>query len=200
MTLSNEMNVQKDIVLTSVTKRYGEETVLDRLSLTIRGDGITALMGESGRGKSTLCALVAGLLSPDEGEIRNPYERISCAFQDPRLLPWCSALDNVAFPLSGMPRKEKRAAALAMLTSLGLKDAAEKRPHELSGGMQQRVSLARAFLSPHDLLILDEPFRGLDEANKQNVIELIRRETVPVLLVTHDPANAEALGATVVTL
>ena len=98
-------------------------------------------------------------------------------------------------PLSGMSKTEKREKAEAMLLRLGLENAQNKLPAELSGGMKQRVSLARAFLSPHDLLILDEPFRGLDDGNKSIVIDLIRLEAKhsPVLLVTHDPSDVDSL-------
>lgn len=197
----NRIEPSRDVVLRSVTKAFDGVTVLDGLSLTVKGDGVTALMGASGRGKTTVTSLILGLVKQDAGEIENPHREISCAFQDPRLLPWLSAVDNVSLVLRGS-HKEKRRVAEEILTRLGLGDALGKRPDELSGGMQQRVSLARAFASPHTLLILDEPFRGLDAENKRVVLDMIREEAerVPVILVTHDATDAEALGAVLVHL
>ena len=154
--------MQKDILLSGISKSFENTTVFHRLDLTIPCPGITALMGESGRGKSTLVSMLTGLLSPDEGTITLPFSSVSIAFQDPLLLPWMNARDNVAIVLKGIPKKEKLRQADEMLKDLGIADAAEKLPAELSGGMQQRVSLARAFLCVGELLILDEPFRGLD--------------------------------------
>ena len=190
------------IVLSHISKSFGSDLIFDDFSLEIKPRGVTALMGPSGCGKTTLCSMLLGLVKPDAGKIENPFVRISCAFQDPRLLPWLSAAENVALVLSGMSKEEKQRAAQNMLKNLGLSDAVQKRPAELSGGMQQRVSLARAFVAPHDLLILDEPFRGLDESNRENVIQLIRglAEDRPVILVTHDEADAQALDATIVHL
>ena len=190
------------IVLSEVSKTFADTAVLDHFSLTVAPTGVTVLMGASGSGKTTICSLLLGLTEPDAGEIVNPYKQISCAFQDPRLLPWLSAEENVMLVLSGLPKAEKRKCAREMLTSLGLSDALKKRPSQLSGGMQQRVSLARAFVSPHDFLILDEPFRGLDEDNKAVVTEMIRTlaESCPILLITHDKSDADALSAVVVTL
>ena len=194
--------MQQDILLQCVSKSFGTTTVFHRLDLTIPCSAITALMGESGRGKSTLVSMIAGLLPPDEGSIISPFSSVSIAFQDPRLLPWMNARDNAAIVLKGIHKSQKRKITDAMLNDLGIAEAAEKHPSELSGGMQQRVSLARAFLASGELLILDEPFRGLDEDNKQNVSALIRRESLRrrVLLVTHDEKAALDLGAAIVRL
>lgn len=202
MTNERKSDPRIGIVLKSVTKSYDGATVLDSLSLTLPPVGAVALLGASGRGKTTLCSLLLGLEKPDAGEILNPYERISSAFQDPRLFPWLTAEQNVALVLSGMPKRERLARARAILTRLGLSDSLKKRPSELSGGMQQRVSLARAFAAPHDMLVLDEPFRGLDDANKSIVLDLVREEAarLPVLLVTHDPSDVSRLSALTVTL
>lgn len=197
--LSAEKN---GIRLSHVKKSFCNCTVFRDLSLTIAGRGVTALMGESGCGKTTLCSLLLGLIEPDGGTIDNPYRQISCAFQDPRLLPHLTAEENVVFVLSGQPRKSKLQTARAILSDLGLAEALQKYPSELSGGMRQRVSLARAFAAPHDFLILDEPFRGLDSGNRQTVFQKIRlfAETRPILLVTHDEDEAVLLDAKIVRL
>ena len=190
------------IRISHISKKFEDEAVFSDFSLEIPSRGITAITGASGSGKTTLTRMLLGLCSPDSGEILNPYTRISCAFQDPRLLPFMTALDNVALVLTGIPKKDRHRIARERLTDFGLADALQKYPEELSGGMQQRVSLARAFLCVGELLILDEPFRGLDEDNKNNVIALIRRESLSrhVLLVTHDEKAAKDLGATIIRL
>lgn len=190
------------IRISHISKKFEDETVFSDFSLEIPPRGVTAITGASGSGKTTLTRMLLGLCKPDGGEILNPYTRISCAFQDPRLLPFMTALDNVALVLTGIPQKDRRRIARERLTEFGLADALQKYPEELSGGMQQRASLARAFAPPYDLLILDEPFRGLDEANKSIVISRILEAatTSPVILITHDPSDIEALHATQVYL
>ena len=200
--MKRAVSANASITFSNVTKHFGDLTVLDGLSLTLKETGVTAIMGPSGCGKTTLLSLIIGTDTPSSGEILNPHTEISVAFQDPRLLPWLTALENVKLVLSDLPQKEKNRVAADMLSALGLGDALKKRPAELSGGMQQRVSLARAFVAPHTLLVLDEPFRGLDDANKQTVTEMIRAfaKKRPVILVTHDPGDAVALDAAVITL
>lgn len=202
MISSEKAEQSTGIVFTKVSKSFDGVPVLKDLSLTVKPLGVTALMGQSGSGKTTICSLLLSIEKPDAGRIDNPYKRISCAFQDPRLIPWLTAEENVSFVLTGLSQTEKRDKAREILTSLGLGNAFGKLPRELSGGMQQRVSLARAFIAPHELLILDEPFRGLDEGNKARVIGLIRKEAerCPVLLVTHDVSDIEALNAETVSL
>lgn len=196
MTAEQKSIEASGIILENVVKSYNGVPVLNGVSLSIAPIGVTVLMGPSGCGKTTLCSLLLGLEKPDSGVIQNPYHRISCAFQDPRLFPWMTAVENIMLSLSGTSKNEKREKAEAMLLYLGLKNAQNKRPAELSGGMQQRVSLIRAFLSQHDFLILDEPFRGLDDGNKALVTDLIRRESErsPVLLVTHDLSDVDSLN------
>ena len=190
------------IRISHISKKFEDEAVFSDFSLEIPSRGITAITGASGSGKTTLTRMLLGLCSPDSGEILNPYTRISCAFQDPRLLPFMTALDNVALVLTGIPKKDRHRIARERLTDFGLADALQKYPEELSGGMQQRVSLARAFAPPYDLLILDEPFRGLDEANKSVVMSHILEaaSALPVILITHDPSDIQALQATRIEL
>ena len=197
MTEMQKPSLSNGIVLKDVRKSYNGTTVLKELSLSIPPVGVTALLGPSGCGKTTLCHILLGLIKPDSGEIQNPYRKISVAFQDPRLFPWLTAEENAMIALSKIPKAEARDKVADLFSYFGLSDARKKHPEELSGGMQQRVSLIRAFLAPHELLILDEPFRGLDEENKALVIDLIRREAAhsPVLLVTHDHSDVDTLGS-----
>ena len=170
----------------NLTKVFGEQCVLSQFSLTIDA-GICGLLGPSGCGKSTLLNIICGLLPPDSGEVNVPA-RIGYLFQEDRLLPWATALENVAL-VTAQPDQ--------WLTRVGLPtEAHTKLPQALSGGMQRRVALARALAYPSELLLLDEPFRGLDVASREALYPLIREASLekPVLLVTHDRADAEALA------
>ena len=177
---------------------YDGRPVLERIDLTLPAGGITALMGPSGSGKSTALALAAGLLAPSAGRVSVDAERIGVVFQDPRLLPWRSALDNVAFALKsgGLPADERRARARQMLLSLGLADAdLAKFPRQLSGGMRARTALARALVIEPDLLLLDEPLaaldRGLAAQLQDRILDYVTGHGAGALIVTH--AVSEAL-------
>lgn len=174
-------------------KAYGGQAVLDGFSLKFPASGTACLFGPSGCGKSTLLNCLAGLTALDSGEILGMKEkRVSYIFQENRLLPWATAKENVALVLDG----ENTEIAAHWLSRAGLGDAQEKYPRELSGGMKRRVAIARALAYGGDVLLLDEPFRALDEMNKQELIGLIRRSSVDSLniLVTHDREEAEQMG------
>lgn len=170
---------------------YGKEKILNDFSLELDGNGIYVIMGPSGCGKSTLFSLISGLLKPQSGEIKHDFERISYAFQEPRLIPHMTAAENVNFVLGG--KKSTLGNAIRALESVGLGDDAEKYPSELSGGMQKRASLARAFAYEGDFLLLDEPFTGLDAETKDSIISLIKEigKEKLVLMITHDSEEAE---------
>lgn len=155
------------ITLNGITKRFGGKTVLDDLTATLPG-GVICLSGASGCGKTTLAMIIAGLLKPDSGNIGGISGNVTVMFQEPRLFPAFSALENVACAAKG---SSGEAEAEKLLLSLGLTaDDIKKKPCELSGGMNQRVSLARAVLfhenSGGNTVILDEPFKGLDRRQK----------------------------------
>ena len=174
-------------ILENLTLRYGKQTVLDAVSFEFRTGSITGIVGASGIGKSSLLHAIAGLKSADGGKIICPNERIAYIFQEPRLFPWMTALENI----TAVGADE--ATAMHYLGAL-FEDADEvkdKLPHELSGGMKQRVSIARALAYAPDLLLLDEPFRGLDAETKEIVTRLILDKTKgkTLLLVTHDEAD-----------
>lgn len=184
--------------LHELTHRYGENTVLNNISLTLEPGERVALMGPSGCGKTTLLRLALGLLQPSEGQAENTFPKTGVVFQEPRLLAWRTALDNVNLVLGD--KAETLSRSLSCLTQMELEDAAEKYPRELSGGMQQRVALARAFVLDPDLLILDEPFKGLDQELRMRILRQIGKTQAAILLVTHDPAEAQALGCRVLSL
>lgn len=164
----------------------GEVTpVFENLSLEIPDSGITAVIAPSGVGKTTLLRLLAGLEKPDDGAVTVSPEGAKTAyvFQEQRLLPWFSALENIR-TVCGVSDET----ALSMLNDLGIDtELAAKRPAELSGGQRQRVCLSRALLFEGDILLLDEPFTGLDSENREIVIGKIKEfaESKPVILVSH---------------
>jgi NitT/TauT family transport system ATP-binding protein len=174
------------------------------LDLDVAAGSFVALLGPSGCGKSTLLRLVAGLDQPDAGEVSlgDGKERpaIAYVFQDPHLMPWRRNLDNVALPLelAGVPIAERRAEALAALERVGLADAADRYPGELSGGMRMRASLARALVTRPQILLLDEPFAALDELTRHRLDDQLRALWIElgmtVLFVTHAIGEAAYLA------
>ena len=185
------------IRLQNITVSYGEQTVLKNMDLTVPTGGRIALMGPSGCGKTTLLRLIAGLVKPTEGALHVQTDRIAFLFQDPRLLSGRTAAENVNAVLSD--RQKTMPEALKWLSAVGLSEAAGKYPHELSGGMQQRVSLARALAYDGNILLLDEPLKGLDEDTKEDMIRLLNTHTAgkTILFATHDREEALRLADTV---
>ena len=188
--------------------------VLDGIDLAIPGGGIVALIGPNGSGKSTLLRVLAGLLHPTGGSasmdgtpITGPDPRIGLVFQEPRLLPWRSAADNITYPLELAGWSPERCAArLAELVALvGLDPSAvPARPSELSGGTRQRVALARALALEPRVLLLDEPFSALDALTRERFdLELLRlweRSAATIVLVTHSIPEAILIADRVVVL
>ncbi|MBE6753390.1 MAG: ATP-binding cassette domain-containing protein [Ruminococcaceae bacterium] len=179
------------ITLSDVSKSFGSKTVLSGVSLTLPERGILRICGPSGRGKTTLLRIIAGLLEADSGIVMGTEgTRFSFVFQEDRLLGWYSALRNVA-----LVSDEGRAAQL--LDAVGLAESADKLPSQLSGGMRRRVAIARALAYDGDILLLDEPFSGIDEAARRELIAPLITQYAgnkPVILVTHDQTDADILG------
>lgn len=181
--------------------RYGLTEVLTDVGLDLYAGEILVLVGPSGCGKSTLLQIVAGLLTPSEVVMQSKFRGISCVFQEPRLMPWKMAVDNIALGLKalGVPKVARRNQATVLGQRLGLaEDDLMKFPHELSGGMQSRVSLARALAPCPDLLLLDEPFSALDVGLKAELYRLldkqVRKHSTAVLMITHDLMEAVRLA------
>ena len=169
------------IELKDVSVSYDGQSVIKDLSFTFEDRRIYAIAGASGIGKTTLLGAIAGLVPLSHGEINSTHKKISYIFQDPRLFPWMTALENVKCVCED---EQKARHYLELL----LPDSADKYPHELSGGMKQRVSIARALAYDADLVLLDEPFKGLDDASKDNttnvVLSALRGKTA--ILISHD--------------
>ncbi len=196
------------LTATNVTRRYGPTAVVEGVSLTLEPGNITALLGGSGAGKSTLLRLFAGLEPLDGGEIRLGDEllsapgktvpaekrRIGLIFQDFALFPHLTAAQNVAFGLKSRGKEAARLLAAEWLERLGLTDRAGAYPHELSGGEQQRVALARALAPRPKIMLMDEPFSGLDNRLRDDIrdetLGILKEEGTAVLLVTHEPEEA----------
>jgi NitT/TauT family transport system ATP-binding protein len=185
------------------------------LDLDVEPGSFTAIIGPNGCGKSTSLRLIAGLLPPTSGSValgepgsppRAGDGRVSLAFQQPRLVPWLSTVDNVALPLSldGASPRERRARAEEALDRVGLTDAAQRRPRELSGGMQQRAALARALITDPPLLLLDEPFSALDALTREAFDGELQRlwldQPRTVILVTHSVSEAILLADRIVVM
>lgn len=181
------------ISIKNLSLSYDGERVIENFSLRVEGGGHIALMGPSGCGKTSLLRAIAGLLKPESGSI-SLGGRLSCVFQEPRLLPWLSAAENINAVLSDAPSTLPE--AKSRLEAVGLGEAAEKYPAELSGGMQQRLSIARALAYGGDILLLDEPLKGMDAETEERIKELILKEAEKktLVLVTHDEAEAAAFA------
>ncbi len=180
-----------------VTLLYGDKAVLSGVSFHVPPGGHMALMGPSGCGKTSLLRLAAGLQTPTFGAVRSSAKRMAFAFQEPRLLPRATAEQNVNAVLSDSA--ETLPAARQWLAAVGLADAAGMLPGQLSGGMAQRVNLARAMAYEGDLLLLDEPLKELDADTREDILALLREQTAgrTLLITTHDPLVARALADTV---
>ncbi len=181
------------ITLREVSFSYGKTAVLQRLSVSFPEQGIFALSAPSGGGKTTLLRLLSGLLQPDSGTIAGQPQAPVLLFQENRLLPWETALGNLRLVCDDPQTVQ------ALLRRVGLLEAESLYPHEMSGGMQRRLALARALALPGDALLLDEPFTGIDRERVANLCPVLRDigHTRPVFLVTHTAEEAAWLGASV---
>jgi NitT/TauT family transport system ATP-binding protein len=193
--------------LDRVSKRFGNgPNVLDEVSLDVAAGEFVCLLGASGCGKSTLLNLVAGLDTPTAGRVEVAAGRAALMFQEPALLPWLTAGQNVelALRLRGVGKRERRERAGELLSLVRLGDAADKRPHELSGGMKQRVALARSLAQESPVLLMDEPFAALDAITRdvlhEELVRIRELQALTVVFVTHNVREAVRLGDRVVLL
>ena len=187
-----------DIVLKDICKSFDGKRVLKNLSATFRGGEVTCIKGPSGCGKSTLLGIIAGLVNSDSGSVSGTAGRSKAfAFQEPRLLPWKTVIENVEFTLPlEMDPDARRTRALTALEMVEMASEAGSWPSQLSGGMAQRVSLARAIAADAEILLLDEPFSALDGELKQRIIASLKKrwaeKGTTVLMVTHSAEETAA--------
>ena len=185
------------IELKNVTMAYGGKTVFENLSLRLDAPGAYALLGPSGCGKTTLLHLIAGLQKPVSGSVlRDESQPVAFCFQEDRLLPWYTVRENIALVLpDALEREEALRRADMWLERVGLRGEGGSYPAQLSGGMKRRASLARALAFDAPVLLMDEPFRALDENTHQDMLRLVRAcaEGKLLILVTHDEKDADGM-------
>ncbi len=187
------------IEISNVTKKFGSLHTLDNVCIDLEQNQFVTILGPSGSGKSTLFNIIAGLLKPDEGRVLIEGEdytsktgRVSYMHQKDLLLPWKNILENVCVPLvlKGSSKVEAEKKALEYFKLFGLAGFEKSYPNQLSGGMRQRAALLRTYLFSNDIMLLDEPFGGLDAMTKQKmqqwVLEVFKNLKSSILFITHD--------------
>lgn len=181
----------------NVRKAFDGKTVLDGVSFAIGKGEVFVVLGPSGTGKSVCLKHIVGLLEPDSGEVSVKTDRIGYLFQSGALLAWMTVAENVALPLeetTDLPDDEIDRRVAAALEAVGLADAADKYPTEISGGMQKRAGLARSIVREADVVLYDEPTSGLDPVTAVTIhrliVDLNRRKGITSVVVTHDIASA----------
>lgn len=201
------------VEVVGVSMHYGKVEALRDVHLSFETGALTSLLGPSGCGKTTLLKIVAGLLRPSAGEVRvggrqvdGPGPERAFVFQDFALMPWATVLRNVAFGLElrGVPRAEREEVARHYIREVGLEGFEDRYPHELSGGMRQRVGLARALAVDAQILLMDEPFSAVDEQTRrkfqEDLLALRAIEKKTFLFVTHSIEEAVYLSDRIVLL
>jgi NitT/TauT family transport system ATP-binding protein len=194
------------VALREVHKAFHHLPVLEGITCGVEEGEVVSLVGPSGCGKSTMLRLMGGVETPDRGRVERRFQRVGFVFQEPRLLPWRTALENVALILlETIPDREPREARVRdLLARVGLDGFEAYHPPQLSGGMRQRVAIARALAVEPDFLLLDEPFAGLDFALRLQMIEFLRsllaEQDRTAVYVTHDVREALVLGDRLILL
>lgn len=201
------MKQTKKLKIENLGHAFDNKQVLELINLELKQGKVMAIVGRSGCGKTTLLNLIANLLEVDQGIIINEFSSSAVLFQDSRLLPWKTSKDNIAWGMKaqGIRRKERDKVVMRLASELGLSASdLEKYPHELSGGMKQRVAMARSFAVKPELLLLDEPFSALDIGLKEGLYSLlikeIEQQSLTVLFITHDLMEAVKLADEIIVL
>lgn len=193
-------------VIRNISKQFQDLRVLENISMDFEEDKVTCILGPSGCGKSTLLNIVASIIQPDQGSVEGfDRESLSFIFQEDRLIEWKTVEENLDFVLKGKVNKEQSRELIEKhLRRVGLYEFRKYYPGKLSGGMRQRVSIARAFACPSRVLVMDEPFKSLDASMKLELMkcfdEMIGNNNKTVLFVTHDIEEALLLGDKIMML
>lgn len=188
------------VELIHISKHFDDHVVFSGLNLSFTEGELHCLMGVSGSGKTTLLQLLMGLEKPDTGEIRGMSgKKIAAVFQEDRLIEHFDALRNIKLVCDKQISEQRIVEELKLV---GIEEYADKTVNHFSGGMRRRVAIVRALLAKSDILFLDEPFKGLDERLKDQMIEYVKQRTVgkTVILVTHDKDEAQKLQARIILL
>ncbi|MBQ7968649.1 MAG: ABC transporter ATP-binding protein [Clostridia bacterium] len=189
------------MIISDLSKKFGKKVILQNFSLNTDNNGIIAIWGESGKGKTTLLRMIAGLDKKYTGKIDlEGKNKIAYVFQEPRLLNNLTALENAALPLGNT--KEAAQLAEIWLKKMGLENDLHTYPEEMSGGMKQRVSLARALAYEGDILLLDEPFNGIDPERTKAIMDILIDYSKDRLciVVTHNKEHIDYLGCKTVNI
>ena len=197
MKQTSKMNVKAKNLYFS----YGDQPVLQNVCIELTADQPVVLLGGSGMGKTTLLRILAGLMKADAGEIEgiDKNTRIAVMYQEDRLFPHLTVYKNLKLIRPGVTREE----AAGLLAELNLEAAVlDQLPRELSGGMRRRIALARALLFEADLVLMDEPFQGLDVDTRRTALAAVKKWTKgrPLMLISHEPEDGPALGAKTLTI
>lgn len=188
-----------DIVISELSKSFGEHVVLKDFNAVFKAGELSCIMGVSGGGKTTLLNILLGLMRQDGGEINGLPKEISCVFQEDRLCEDFSAVTNVRIACDKNITAEE---IESQLKDVGLGDSMYRTVRELSGGMKRRVAIVRALMAPGELIIMDEPFKGLDESTKLTVAEFVKKQLVgrTAIMVTHDESEVELMGGILIKM
>lgn len=195
-----------DIVINSLSKKYGEKEVIKNFSARIKDGSVLSVMAPSGGGKTTLLRILAGLETADKGDIEGlENKKVSMVFQEDRLCNDLNAITNIRIicgKKNNGPKWITDSRIYDELEKSGLKGNEKYPVRELSGGMRRRIAIVRALMADYDILILDEPFAGLDLENKKRMADYIKEKSKgkTVILVTHDKAEAEIMGGEILNL
>lgn len=194
------------IALKGVSKSFEDKSVLDDVTMEFPSGEITAISGPSGEGKTTLARIIAGLEKPDSGRVeisREDKVKLSMLFQEDRLLPWLNVYDNIALGRLNEGGKNLDREIMGIAEALELTEALFLMPEELSGGMKHRTALGRTFIASSNLMILDEPFRGLDEELKNRIVERLWEKVTAgktVIMISHSRSDCEKLSKRIVSI
>jgi len=189
-----------DIQVIQLSKQYEDKMIFHNLNATFQEGRINCLMSASGAGKTTLIHILMGLVKPDSGELRGiSGKRIAAVFQEDRLIEHWNAIQNIRLVCDKAVTEQRMAQDLF---KVGLEEGTDKPVKNYSGGMRRRVAIVRAMLAKSDLIILDEPFKGLDDNLKSQVMDYVNRssEGKTVIIVTHDKEEAQRLEANLITM